>query len=74
MRVNDEVKKFISQLDASLLEHGYDPVGAWWISPKGGILPVPDSHIDMVLETPEKFGLEREYAENVFSRQGKTTC
>jgi len=30
---------------------------AYWISPEGEIIPVPDHHIDLVIAEPERFGL-----------------
>ena len=29
---------------------------AYWISPKGAVIPVQDRHIDTVIDNPEKFG------------------
>jgi hypothetical protein len=41
---------------------------AYWISPRGEVLPVATNHIDIVIKHPEKFGLTTKKIEDVYDR------
>ena len=41
---------------------------AYWISPRGEVLPVATSHIDVIIKHPEKFGLTRAKIEDIYDR------
>lgn len=42
-----------------------------WVSPAGQIVQVTTSHIDDVIQYPDKFGVTREYVEDVYRRYGE---
>src|SRR5208337_5380438 len=44
-------------------------VEAFWISPKGEIIEVPDTHILRVLDDPQKFGTSLEEIENEYKTE-----
>ena len=44
-------------------------VEAFWISPKGEIIEVPDKHILRVLDDPQKFGISPEEIEDEYQAQ-----
>lgn len=44
---------------------------AYWISPKGKILPVPDHHIDLVIENPQVFGTTARKISAVYKKHGE---
>ncbi len=41
---------------------------AYWISPKGEILPVMTNHIDVVIKYPEKFGLTSSRIKEIYNQ------
>jgi hypothetical protein len=41
---------------------------AYWISPDGKILPVPDHHIDMIIREPAAFGLTLRKIKAVYNK------
>ncbi|MFW6046366.1 MAG: hypothetical protein ACOCP4_00985 [Candidatus Woesearchaeota archaeon] len=44
---------------------------AFWINPKGQIIGGLKSHIAMVFEKPEKFGLTKEYIDDKYKKYGE---
>ena len=43
----------------------------FWISPKGEILSVGTKHIDMIINSPETFGLTKEQIQQVFQKHNE---
>lgn len=41
---------------------------AYWISPRGQVLPVATNHIDIVIKHPKKFGYTTEKIEEIYAR------
>ncbi len=41
---------------------------AYWISPRGEVLPVATNHIDIVIKNPKKFGYTTEKIEEIYAR------
>lgn len=44
---------------------------AYWLSPSGEIIAVPMTHIDMIRENPERFGLSQEYIDEMIKEHGR---
>ena len=44
---------------------------AYWISPKGEVLPVGTNHIDIVIKNPEKFGYTMEKIQALYDKHGE---
>jgi hypothetical protein len=44
---------------------------AYWISPKGDIIDVPNLHIDVVLASPEKFGINKETIKHLYQKHNE---
>ena len=44
---------------------------AFFLSPSGDILHVPDNHISMVISDPKRFGLTKAKIESVYDRHGE---
>jgi len=40
---------------------------AYWISPRGEVLPVSTNHIDIIIKNPKKFGLTTEKIEKIYA-------
>ena len=45
----------------------------FFISPKGGIIPVETSHIGTIIKNPDLFGLSRDYIKAMFKKHGEKT-
>ena len=43
---------------------------AYWLSPKGEIMPVDMRHILLIASNPERFGLSKEYIESIKEKYG----
>jgi hypothetical protein len=41
----------------------------YWISPGNDIIPVKTTHIDLVIEAPEKFGLTKDAIKKVYEQK-----
>jgi hypothetical protein len=41
---------------------------AYWISPRGEVLPVATNHIDIVIKNPKKFGYTTEKIQDIYDR------
>jgi hypothetical protein len=41
---------------------------AYWIDPRGTIIPVPLRHINMISADPKKFGVTKEYIDNLYKK------
>lgn len=51
----------------------FGPGMAYWISPRGEILDIAGStHISHICDHPEKFGLTREYVDDLYAKYGET--
>jgi len=44
---------------------------AYWISPRGALIPVTNRHINTVIDNPKKFGLTKEYIEDVYKKHNE---
>jgi hypothetical protein len=44
---------------------------AYWISPRGEILPVTTNHIDIVIKSPAKFGYTTAKIEKIYANHGE---
>lgn len=44
---------------------------AYWISPRGEVLPVMTNHIDIVIKHPEKFGLTLRKIQDTYDKHGE---
>lgn len=44
---------------------------AYWISPRGEVLPVATNHIDIVIKHPEKFGLTLRKIQDTYDRHNE---
>jgi len=41
---------------------------AYWIDPRGTIIPVPMKHINLISSNPKKFGLTKEYITQIYAK------
>jgi hypothetical protein len=61
----DFYSKLDSIFEATMLK------GAYWISPKGEIIDVPNLHIDVVIQNPEKFGITKDIIQQIFDKHNE---
>lgn len=44
---------------------------AYWISPKGEVVPVKSTHIDVIIDNPTKFGLTSSEIQSLYDKYGE---
>ncbi|MBL8028897.1 MAG: hypothetical protein JNL74_20905 [Fibrobacteres bacterium] len=52
------------------MQTNYD-YSAYWISPEGDIIPVPDCHISVVIRDPETFGLTTAIVDRIHKKHSE---
>ena len=41
---------------------------AYWISPDNFVIPLPDTHIELIITNPEKFGISKDYVSKIYKK------
>ena len=53
-----------------LLNENFNKQAAYWISPRGKIIEVDQTHINTVITNPDEFGLSKEFIDSKFAEHG----
>lgn len=59
IRVMTQFKVYLNEITGTV---------AYWISPRGEVLPVSTNHIDVVIKNPKKFGLTTDVIEKTYEK------
>ena len=53
-----------------LLTENFNKLAAYWISPKGKVIEVDQTHINKIISNPEEFDLTKEFIDEKFKEYG----